>query len=532
MSELPQGWAEATVLELAGRNGVVTDGDWVESKDQDPSGSVRLIQLADIGDGFFVNKSRRFMNLETVERLNCTQLQEGDVLIARMPDPLGRACIFPAVGQQAVTAVDVFVWRPDHKLAGAEPRWLMHAINSPVARSTIQSEAGGTTRQRVAGGKLKQLRLPVPPLPEQRRIVAKVDGLIARTARARKELDRIPALIARYKQRVLALAFSGELTAFGSSRPKVKLIELGDIVDISSGYGFPKDRQGKSSGDFPFAKVSDISHAVADSAGILASAANYVDREDLKTLKAKPVAAGSVVFAKIGEALKLNRRAITSVPLILDNNCMALTPNRSKVLPAYLLRFMETVDLGPLSVATAIPSVRRGDVASLQISLPSLEEQADIVRSIESAFGWLDRIAADQAAAARLLPRLDTAILAKAFRGTLVPQDSNDEPASVQLERIRDDRDTAPKAKRERKPNRSKAPLMTEKTLPPRDRLLKDSEKWPMVGLPFEAIAMRNSMPHDTLRDALFELLSGPTPLLQQRFDTDAEVITIQRIPT
>lgn len=298
------------------------------------------------------------------------------------------------------------------------------------------------------------LDISLPPLPEQQRIVAKIDGLTARTARARKELDRLPTLIARYKQRLLALAFSGELPALNPNAEKAELCAVGDIVDISSGYGFPKDRQGKTTGDFPFAKVSDISRAVSGNGGTLATAANYVDQEDLRTLKAKPVAAGSVVFAKIGEALKLNRRAITTVPLILDNNCMALTPEKSKVLPAYLLHFMETIDLGPLSVATAVPSVRRGDVASLQILLPSLEEQAEIIRRIDSTFGWLNRVAADHAAAERLLPKLDAAILAKAFRGELVPQDPEDEPAAKLLARIKAEREATPKEARVKRPRK------------------------------------------------------------------------------
>ena len=52
-----------------------TDGDWVESKDQDEAGSFRLIQLADVGDGFFLNKSARFMNEDAFTRLRCTELK-------------------------------------------------------------------------------------------------------------------------------------------------------------------------------------------------------------------------------------------------------------------------------------------------------------------------------------------------------------------------------------------------------------------------------------------------------------------------
>jgi len=93
--DLPPGWGMATISGLVGKDGVFKDGDWVESKDQDPNGDVRLIQLADIGDGEFRDRSSRFLTYEKAIELRCTLLNKGDVLVARMPDPLGRACIFP-----------------------------------------------------------------------------------------------------------------------------------------------------------------------------------------------------------------------------------------------------------------------------------------------------------------------------------------------------------------------------------------------------------------------------------------------------
>lgn len=106
---------------------VFVDGDWIESKDQDPDGEVRLIQLADIGIGRFIDKSRRYLTADTARRLGCTFLEPGDVLIARMPDPIGRACIFPGVGQLAVTAVDVCIVRTDPDVLDSQ--YLVHFLN-------------------------------------------------------------------------------------------------------------------------------------------------------------------------------------------------------------------------------------------------------------------------------------------------------------------------------------------------------------------------------------------------------------------
>ena len=102
---VPDGWTKTSLGELASSNAVFCDGDWVESKDQDPEGDVRLIQLADIGDGLYKSKSRRFLTSVKASELRCTFLKPGDLLIARMPDPLGRTCIFPGDPKSSVTVV-------------------------------------------------------------------------------------------------------------------------------------------------------------------------------------------------------------------------------------------------------------------------------------------------------------------------------------------------------------------------------------------------------------------------------------------
>jgi type I restriction enzyme S subunit len=89
----PEGWAICKIVDLV-EEGVFIYGDWVESKDQDPRGDVRLIQLADIGDGLFLNKSSRFLTTIKAKELRCRFFEAGDVLAARMPDPPGRACIY------------------------------------------------------------------------------------------------------------------------------------------------------------------------------------------------------------------------------------------------------------------------------------------------------------------------------------------------------------------------------------------------------------------------------------------------------
>lgn len=166
-SKIPNGWQTLSLSDLLSGS-LFTDGDWIESKDQSPDGSVRLIQLADIGDGYFVNKSNRFLTLERAKELKCTFLQKDDILVARMPDPLGRCCLFPLDGEQMfVTAVDVCILRGKSDINKV---WLMNVINSPAVRAEIASKATGTTRQRISRKNLGQILIDVPPLHEQERI--------------------------------------------------------------------------------------------------------------------------------------------------------------------------------------------------------------------------------------------------------------------------------------------------------------------------------------------------------------------------
>lgn len=206
--DLPDGWILSSIPELIDEDGVFSDGDWIESKDQDPSGNVRLIQLADIGDGYYRNRSSRYLTNETAIELNCTFLSPGDVLIARMPDPLGRACIFPGDTKQSITAVDVCIIRSskfDH-------RWLMHIINSPQMRQAIESLQSGTTRKRISRKNLARIQFPTPPKHEQESIADKIEEFFTQLDVGVAELQEAKARLERYRQSVLKAAVTGELT--------------------------------------------------------------------------------------------------------------------------------------------------------------------------------------------------------------------------------------------------------------------------------------------------------------------------------
>ncbi|MEX2387053.1 MAG: restriction endonuclease subunit S [Phycisphaeraceae bacterium] len=196
--------------DLLSRNGLFVDGDWVESKDQDPKGDVRLIQLADIGDGRYINKSNRFLTTSKAQQLGCTFLEPSDLLIARMPDPLGRACLFPGDAKVSVTVVDVCVIRTANEISH---RWLMYTINAPAFRNSISALQSGSTRKRISRKNLSTITLPVPPLVEQRATVEKIEALLSELDKGVEQLQAVRAQLKRYRQAMLKAAFEGKLTA-------------------------------------------------------------------------------------------------------------------------------------------------------------------------------------------------------------------------------------------------------------------------------------------------------------------------------
>jgi restriction endonuclease S subunit len=160
-------WTETTLGQV-GHLGLFSDGDWVESKDQDPDGNYRLLQLADIGDGIFLNKSNRWLNEEQFSRLSCTKLKANDLLIARMPEPVGRACLMPEDIPRAATVVDVAIIRTNNDLL---QKILVLILNEETFRAKATSLLTGTTRQRVSRSNLSGIDFRLPPIQEQERIV-------------------------------------------------------------------------------------------------------------------------------------------------------------------------------------------------------------------------------------------------------------------------------------------------------------------------------------------------------------------------
>ena len=163
---------------------------------------------------------------------------------------------------------------------------------------------------------------------------------------------------------------------------KIKL--LGEICEFYSGTGFPKKFQGNLEGKYPFYKVGDISKSADENKNFLTKSDNYVDERIVKTLKGKIVPPKTIVFAKIGEALKLNRRMITSTECLIDNNVLGIKPKNDSILAEYIFYFMKFVKLENYSESTTVPSVRKSELEKIKIRVPSIQNQQKIISILEN----------------------------------------------------------------------------------------------------------------------------------------------------
>ena len=164
----------------------------------------------------------------------------------------------------------------------------------------------------------------------------------------------------------------------------IALAQLGEIADLQAGVGFPVDLQGRSSGDYPVAKVGDISRVGRSGEAVISAADNYIDEGDLARLRARPIPPGSVLFAKIGEAIRRNHRVIAGCALLVDNNAMAAIPTR-RIESRYLYHFLRTVDFYGLASATTVPALRKSELERLPVPLPLLPEQRRIAEILDKA---------------------------------------------------------------------------------------------------------------------------------------------------
>lgn len=435
MSALPNGWIDTDLASIAKiEMGQSPKGNFTNI---DGVGLPLLGGAADY-DGHELRASR-FTSAPT------KVCSKGDIIL----------CIRATIGNTAIADRAYCLGRGVAGIRShVEPMWLRYKL---YESALALDEAGvGTTFRQIDKQTLQSWPVKLPPLPEQRRIAAKIDSLSAKSERARDNLDHIPRLAEKYKQAILAAAFRGELTRDWRSqagRPyDWKDTTLGKLlVDIR--YGTSK-KCGYDAGAVGVLRIPNVQLGKISLDDV--KSADFTDDERKKLRLVE----GDILIIRSNGSLDLvGRSAVVdkaAAGMLFAGYLIRLRLNNKLASPEFVQLYLRTTEMRTLVERLAKSTSGVNNINSIQIQQlpilhPDVDEQHEIVRLIEKAFAWINRLAFETTSARKQIDHLDQAVLAKAFQGELVPQDQNDEPASVLLERIHAERSNGKAVKRTRR---------------------------------------------------------------------------------
>lgn len=376
------------------------------------------------------------------------------------------------------------IFRVDFDEGQIDKRFFRFAINQKLSE-LIDVAHGGAGLQHVTKGVFEATEISLPSRGEQQRIADKLDNVLARVDACRDGLDRVATLLKRFRQSVLAAATSGRLTddwreanpglavdasalitsrrQFSSSARDAKLLEeliaaipptggdsqiprgwlktyVGLVGVVSNGSTPARDQANYWGGTIPWVSSGEVRDAEILQTRECISQAGF-DNSSVRMLPP-----GAVLIAMIGEGKTRGQSALLSLAACINQNVAGVVVLSSYLESRYLWRWFqaqyETTRLQGNGTGPQALNCQR--VREIPVNLPPLAEQLEIVRRVETLFAVADRLEARLTQAQTAVDRLTPSLLAKAFRGELVPQDPADEPAAELLKRLAPQRDAAP----------------------------------------------------------------------------------------
>lgn len=415
----------------------------------------------------------------------------GDVLMNIVGPPLGKVAIVPQTFPEWNANQALTIFRPS---AAVISRWIYYFLCGGSSVQSVVNETRGSAGQvNISLSQCRNFELSLPPAAEQRRIVAKLDALIARLARARAELEFSSQLVDRFRLSALRAGVMGELTGDwrvtttnvvpveallrtvatpqqgrggrgatdkiipgaaglavndpGTALPNGwKWVSLLRIAKQETGHTPSRSQASYWDGGVPWIGIRD---AGAHHGRYIEETVQTISEAGLANSSARLLPSGTVCLsrtASVGYVTIMGRSMSTSQDFATWTCTDAL-------LPEYLMYALmaEGEDIRRFGMGSTHTTIYFPEIRALHIALPPLEEQREIIVRIKQALARANRLEAEAARGCALLDRLESAILAKAFKGELVPQDPNDVPASVLLDRIQAQRASAPEAKHKRR---------------------------------------------------------------------------------
>jgi type I restriction enzyme S subunit len=419
VSKLPKGWSKTSLDKFTFIN-----------MGQSPKGEF----VNDSGSGLpFYQGKTEFGKLYPTPRKYCskpTKLAEKDDILLSVRAPVGPTNLCPEKscigrGLASIRAVE-----------SSSQQYLLHYLR--YLELWLSQQGTGTTFKAITGKFLREIDVLVAPLNEQTRIADKLDSMLAKVDAAQARLDNIPNILKRFRQSVLAAATSGELTKeWRGNNDFGPLTKIGDLTkDIK--YGTSK-KCGYESEKTPVLRIPNIGNGTINLSDL-----KYAEFDEKEFDKLKLKKDDILVIRSNGSVELVGKAAIIEDK---DTHCLyagyliRIRFNTDVVASKYIMYALQSpairsvIEVNSRSTS-GINNINSKELASLNFLLPEYKEQREIVRRVESLFTMADTVEKQYLDAKARTNRLTQSILAKAFRGELVPQDENDEPAGELIKRI------------------------------------------------------------------------------------------------
>lgn len=317
-------------------------------------------------------------------------------------------------------------------------RYLMYYSNAPAYRTIVKREKHGATQVHLRNGEFLSIPIAVAPISEQRRIVQKLDDVVVQVDACRKRLHKVQQILKKFREAVLEAAVSGRLTEdwrLNAKLPKPHITTLGEYCDVLGGRRLPEGfALQEEATPFPYIRVVNFHGFSIDPSGL-----QFVPAGAADSIRRYIIDKGDV-FISIAGTIGL----VGQVPGELSGANLTENAARIVVRPGlsarYLMYQLASPELQSAITSSAIATTQSKlglfRIKALNIRVPPIQEQQEIVRRIELLFEYANALQRRFEGAMVGMAKITPAVLSKAFRGELVPQDPNDEPVGEMLERI------------------------------------------------------------------------------------------------
>jgi type I restriction enzyme S subunit len=312
------------------------------------------------------------------------RLRKGDLLFAGSGETkaeIGK-CVAFIGDMEAYVGGDVVVLTPNK---GAS-KFFGYLFNSPIIAQQKASKGQGDAIVHISSSSLSSIVIPLPPIAEQETIaeaLSDADALI-------EAIEQLIAKKRQIKQGAMSELLMGKMRLPGfSGEWEVK--RLGELGVFRGGSGFPIIYQGKTEGDYPFYKVSDMNNE--GNSTFMIDANNWISESIKKEMGANSFPKHTIIFAKIGAAIFLERKKILTRESCIDNNVMGFILEKDITDFRYIHYLFLNIQLGKLVSATALPSLNGKQIAELAFGIPTLAEQtaiAEILSDMDAEISALE----------------------------------------------------------------------------------------------------------------------------------------------